>query len=511
MYSREKRTRAIELYIKYNQSAAAVVHELGYPDRRMLAKWYKDYLDEQKDGIARDRYSRRSPQYSLEQKTTAVKHYLEHGRSMARTIKMLGYPCRETLRDWCKELAPESRKKRVSHIQYTQEQKQDRVIALCTRSGSAQEVAEKYGVSRETLYNWKNDLLSKEGHRTLPKRKSRPLPDDSQALLSEVESLKKQIYRLQLEKDILEATVEIVKKDPGADRKKLTNKEKTHLVGTLINKYPLKDLLEDVGMARSSYFYQRKIIARPDKYASLRYLIIQLFNENNRCYGYRRMHKALGQVGICISEKVIQQIMTDHQLIAVSKVKRKYYSYRGELSPEAPNILARNFHADAPNIKWLTDLTEFHIPAGKVYLSPVVDCFDGLLASWSIGTSPDAELVNSMLDSAISTLRPGEQPIIHSDRGAHYQWPGWLDRIKRAGLKRSMSQKGCSPDNAACEGFFGRIKNEMFYNRSWSGGSIDEFIDILDGYLHWYNEKRIKMSLGAMSPLEYRRSLGLVA
>jgi transposase-like protein len=145
---------------------------------------------------------------------------------MARTIKMLGYPCRETLRDWCKELAPESRKKRVSHIQYTQEQKQDRVIALCTRSGSAQEVAEKYGVSRETLYNWKNDLLSKEGHRTLPKRKSRPLPDDSQALLSEVESLKKQIYRLQLEKDILEATVEIVKKDPGADRKKLTTRKR---------------------------------------------------------------------------------------------------------------------------------------------------------------------------------------------------------------------------------------------------------------------------------------------
>ena len=92
-----------------------------------------------------------------------------------------------------------------------------------------------------------------------------------------------------------------------------------------------------------------------------------------------------------------------------------------------------------------------------------------------------------------------------------YQWPGWLDRIKRAGLKRSMSQKGCSPDNAACEGFFGRIKNEMFYNRSWSGVSIDEFIDILDGYLHWYNEKRIKISLGAMSPLQYRRSLGLVA
>jgi transposase InsO family protein len=116
-----------------------------------------------------------------------------------------------------------------------------------------------------------------------------------------------------------------------------------------------------------------------------------------------------------------------------------------------------------------------------------------------------------MLDAAVLTLNPEEKPIVHSDRGAHYRWPGWLDRMKAAGLTRSMSQKGCSPDNAACEGLFGRIKNEMFYNRSWAGVSIDEFIDILDEYLHWYNEKRIKISLGALSPLEYRRSLGLVA
>ena len=83
--------------------------------------------------------------------------------------------------------------------------------------------------------------------------------------------------------------------------------------------------------------------------------------------------------------------------------------------------------------------------------------------------------------------------------------------MNEAGLTRSMSKKGCSPDNAACEGLFGRIKNEMFYNRSWAGVSIEEFIDILDGYLHWYNEIRIKISLGAMSPLEYRRSLDSVA
>jgi putative transposase len=96
---------------------------------------------------------------------------------------------------------------------------------------------------------------------------------------------------------------------------------------------------------------------------------------------------------------------------------------------------------------------EFHIPAGKVYLSPMIDCFDGMIVSWSIGTSPDAELVNTMLDAAIGTVSEGtEKPIVHSDRGGHYRWPGWLSRVAKASLTRSMSRKACSPDNAACEG-----------------------------------------------------------
>ena len=93
----------------------------------------------------------------------------------------------------------------------------------------------------------------------------------------------------------------------------------------------------------------------------------------------------------------------------------------------------------------------------------MIDCFDGLVVSWSIGISPSADLVNTMLDDAISLLNEGEHPIVHSDRGAHYRWPGWIERMNKAGLTRSMSKKGCSPDNSACEGFFGRLKNEMFY------------------------------------------------
>ena len=227
-------------------------------------------------------------------------------------------------------------------------------------------------------------------------------------------------------------------------------------------------------------------------------------------YGYRRIHALLKRENIIISEKVIRRIMKEEQLVVKIKRTRKYNSYQGEMSPAVDNLINRNFSASKPNEKWLTDITEFAIPAGKVYLSPIVDCFDGLLVNWNISTSPDALLVNSMLDDAAKLLSVGEKPIIHSDRGVHYRWPGWIDRMEKNGFIRSMSKKGCSPDNSACEGVFGRIKNEMFYNADWSGVNISEFIGILNDYLYWYNEKRIKKSLGYLSPIEYRHKLGLV-
>ena len=169
-----------------------------------------------------------------------------------------------------------------------------------------------------------------------------------------------------------------------------------------------------------------------------------------------------------------------------------------------PNLLNRDFNADAPGEKLLTDITEFSIPAGKVYLSPLVDCYDGMVISWSIGTSPNAELANSMLKNGIIALGDGKKPIVHSDRGCHYRWPEWIEIMESAGFIRSMSKKGCSPDKSACEGFFGRLKNEMFYKKDWRKVSIDDFIAKIDDYIHWYNEKRIKMSLGGLSPLEFR-------
>ena len=137
--------------------------------------------------------------------------------------------------------------------------------------------------------------------------------------------------------------------------------------------------------------------------------------------------------GIIVSEKVICRIMREEDLSVPFKKHRKYSSYKGEITPAALNILKRDFHADKPNEKWLADIIEFHILAGKIYLSLMIDCFDGLPVSWTIGTQPDAKRVNAMLDMAVKTLNPNEHPIMHIDRGCHYRWPGWINRMNQAG------------------------------------------------------------------------------
>ncbi len=265
-------------------------------------------------------------------------------------------------------------------------------------------------------------------------------------------------------------------------------------------------------LPRSSYFYHRARLAVADKYAEVRQSMTDIFERNYRCYGYRRIQASLSDQSVNISEKVVRRLMKQECLVAATSKRRRYGSYMGEISPAPENLLNRDFSAGAPNEKWLTDITEFQIPAGKVYLSPMIDCFDGMVVSWSIGTRPDAELVNTMLDAAIDKVTAsGDRPLVHSDRGAHYRWPGWLSRIAEAKLVRSMSRKGCSPDNAACEGFFGRLKIEMFFRRDWLSTTINEFVAALDAYIRWYNEARIKISLGGLSPAGHRRSLGIAA
>lgn len=510
MYSYEERMKAIELYIKYDRSIADTIRELGYPSRGALARWYKEY---QKNGCLRRSYERKNHKYSLEEKKAAVDYYLEHGRRLRRTIRAMGYPSVAALTKWIDALAPGERKVHVTAgtmIQFSEEQKREAVIAFCTRTGSAERIASEFGISSRILYKWKRQLLDQESDVGMGQTPPTELPSDRDGLAAELESLKRQKYALQMEIDILNKAAEELKKGLGIGHKEMTNREKTIVIDALRDRYPLNALLLATAMAKSSYFYQKQALQRADKYSALRKKVKEIFKKNRFVYGYRRIHAVLRNQGLACSEKVVRRIMGEEQLVVQGRKKRKYSSYLGEISPAVPNVLERDFHAEQPNQKWVTDLCEFQIPAGKVYLSPLVDCFDGMAVSWTIGTSPNAELVNTMLDGGIACLRPEEHPIVHTDRGCHYRWPGWISRMEAADLTRSMSKKGCSPDNAACEGFFGIVKSEMFYTRSWDGVSVEEFVTELDSYIRWSNVERIKLSLGGKSPIAYRESLGLL-
>jgi transposase InsO family protein/transposase-like protein len=509
MYSYEDRLRAVQLYIRLGKRLGLTIRQLGYPTKNALKTWYCEY--EQRHDLPVG-YTRRS-KFSQAQKERAVEHYLAHGRCIAATIRSLGYPSRSLLTAWLQELHPQERTRVVARSQeLASEAKQSAVIALCMRPASAQAVADDLGVCRGSLYKWKNQLLGHDALTPMKRQPDTPASSDRSELEQQLETLRRDIRRLQLEKDLLKKANELLKKELGIDRQHLTNREKTLLVDALRSTYPVTELLCEVNLPRSSYFYHRARLEEGDKYAEVRQTMTDIFERNYRCYGYRRLHASLSDQCVNISEKVVRRLMKQECLVAATNKRRRYGSYMGEISPAPDNLLNRDFSAGAPNEKWLTDITEFQIPAGKVYLSPMIDCFDGMVVSWSIGTRPNAELVNTMLDAAIDKVAAsGERPVVHSDRGGHYRWPGWLTRIADANLVRSMSRKGCSPDNAACEGFFGRLKTEMFFARDWLSTSIEEFVAALDAYIRWYNDVRIKSSLGFRSPAKHRVSLGIAA
>lgn len=293
-------------------------------------------------------------------------------------------------------------------------------IESCKGNLSIIQIAQIYGVTPSTVSVWRKELLG-EG-RTL-KMQNPPAEDKSvEELLCEkaeleakIKRLEHDVYKLQLERDVLEKAGDILKKEKGISLDKLINREKVFLIDALRNKYKLNELLPILQISKSSYCYQVQCAKREDKYKNLRDKIKELFVVNKEIYGYRRIHCLLKKDGITVSEKIVRRIMNDEQLIVKTAKKRKYNSYKGEISPEVENILNRDFSASHPNQKWLTDITEFHIPDGKVYLSPIIDCFDGMAVSWTIGTSPNAELVNTMLEHAINTLSDSEHPIVHSD------------------------------------------------------------------------------------------------
>jgi len=363
MYSYKDRIRAVELYIKLGKRVRAAIRQLGYPTKNALKGWYREY---KQSCDLPPGYAIRAPKFTQAQKEAAVEHYRTHDRCIAATMRALGYPGRGTLTAWVRDAFPETRMAIVGTAgrpRYAEALKRAGVIELYRRQESALGVAEKLGVSRPTLYNWKNRLFGPEPPAIM--KSNNKSPKEREELERQLESLRCDIRQLQLERDLLEKANELLKKGLGVDLHLLSNREKTLLVDALTDLYRLPELLAQLRLARSSYFYHRARVNVADKYLEIRRSITEIFELNHRCYGYRRLQASLDRQRVTISEKVVQRLMKQERLVVAKPKRRRYGSYLGEISPAPKNIINREFQAAAPNEKWLTDITEFQIPAGK--------------------------------------------------------------------------------------------------------------------------------------------------
>lgn len=181
---------------------------------------------------------------------------------------------------------------------------------------------------------------------------------------------------------------------------------------------------------------------------------------------------------------------------------KKYRSYRGNVGTAAPNILSRDFSAEKPNQKWVTDVTEFSLFGQKLYLSPILDLYNSEIIAHTIQSRPTYDLVSTMLEQALKRLDPKDELVLHSDQGWHYQMKKYQMTLSNRNVTQSMSQKGNCLDNAVIENFFGILKTELLYLQGFE--SLEHFRQELDDYMIYYNQKRMKKKLKNMSPVEYR-------
>ena len=191
----------------------------------------------------------------------------------------------------------------------------------------------------------------------------------------------------------------------------LTNRERTRVVDAIRGEFGLAACLKAVGLKRSTYYYERGAIAAGDRYAVLRARVAGLFEQGGRAWGYRTIHRMLRldeSDPIVVSEKVVRRIMREGAMRPVYlKRPKRWSSYAGEIGEAPANLVERDFHADAPNMLWVTDVTQFTMDGYKCWLSPVVDCFDGMVVSWTLSRSPNADMANRMLLDAVARSGTG--------------------------------------------------------------------------------------------------------
>ncbi|HWJ80498.1 MAG TPA: IS3 family transposase [Ureibacillus sp.] len=448
-FTAEKKLQAVLRYLNGNESFKVIAQSLGADDK-IIRVWKKQY---EHNGV--EAFVKRYTNYSAQFKLDVLNYMIENGTSLNETAAIFGIAAPSTILQW--------------HKKY-----------------------ETQGFDA---------LQSKKKGRPSMKKETKNQPKQT-LVEGSTEALQARIKQLEMENDYFKK-VECLSSSQG----KITKEDKVKVIYELRHKYTVKALVEFAGIKRSTYYDLVKKMNRPDPDAELKAEIQAIYNEHEGRYGYRRIRDELANRGKKVNHKKVQRIMKALGLKCLVRMK-KYKSYKGTVGKIASNILDRNFEAEAPNEKWVTDITEFKLFGEKLYLSPILDLFNGEIITYTIGSRPTYSLVSEMLEKALERLPEKHKLLMHSDQGWHYQMKQYRNALESRGIVQSMSRKGNCYDNSVMENFFGIMKSEFLYLKEFE--SVEHFKKELENYINYYNTKRLKAKL-KMSPVQYRTHYTLAA
>ena len=266
------------------------------------------------------------------------------------------------------------------------------------------------------------------------------------------------------------------------------------------DKYPIQAMCQFFGVSRSGYYSFVHRMEKADRDESLASMIQECQQQTHRTYGYRRVHIWLEMRGVHHNPKTVLRVMNKYSLLSEIRRRKKYRVMSQQLH-KYKNILNRDFMADRPNQKWVTDISYIHTAQGVLYLSVIRDLFDNSIIAHRTGTEQTVNLVLNTIKDAKAKETVAAELHLHSDQGFQYTSHGYFTLTQEYGITPSMSRRGNCYDNAMAENFFTILKSECIYRQK-----IDTYNHarlLIDQYIHFYNYERIQLKT-RLTPFEKR-------